>query len=66
VPIVVGTRTRLVTGVRPDLRLVPSQATNSPIATHVTYQLDAPGKWVRRAFRRRGPHRRPGDGPARA
>ena len=40
-PIVLGGGTPLFAGVRPDLRLVPSQATNSPLATHLTYQVDA-------------------------
>jgi dihydrofolate reductase len=40
-PIVLGAGSPLFTGVRPDLRLVPSQATNSPLATHLTYQVDA-------------------------
>jgi dihydrofolate reductase len=40
-PVVLGAGTLLFTGVRPDLRLVPSQATNSPLATHLTYQVDA-------------------------
>jgi dihydrofolate reductase len=33
--------TPLFTGVRPELRLVPTQATNSPLATHLSYQVDA-------------------------
>jgi dihydrofolate reductase len=41
VPVLLGAGTPLFTGVRPDLRLVPSQATNSPLATHLTYQVDA-------------------------
>ncbi len=41
VPVLLGGGTPLFTGVRPDLRLVPSQATNSPLATHLTYQVDA-------------------------
>jgi dihydrofolate reductase len=40
-PILLGGGTPLFTGVRPDLRLVPSQATNSPLATHLTYRVDA-------------------------
>jgi riboflavin biosynthesis pyrimidine reductase len=40
-PILLGGGTPLFTGVRSDLRLVPSQATNSPLATHLTYQVDA-------------------------
>jgi dihydrofolate reductase len=40
-PILLGGGTPLFTGVRQDLRLVPSQATNSPLATHLTYQVDA-------------------------
>jgi len=43
-PVVLGAGTSLFTGVRPDLRLVPSQATNSPLATHLTYQVDAPAE----------------------
>ena len=40
-PIFLGGGTTLFAGVRPDLRLVPTQATNSPLATHLTYQVDA-------------------------
>jgi dihydrofolate reductase len=40
-PILLGAGTPLFAGVRQDLRLVPSQATNSPLATHLTYQVDA-------------------------
>jgi dihydrofolate reductase len=40
-PILLGAGTPLFTGVRPELRLVPTQATNSPLATHLTYQVDA-------------------------
>jgi dihydrofolate reductase len=40
-PIVLGSGTPLFAGVRPDLRLVPTQATHSPLATHLTYQVDA-------------------------
>src|ERR687894_218887 len=40
-PIVLGGGTPLFAGVSPDLRLVPTQATNSPLATHLTYQVDA-------------------------
>ena len=40
-PILLGAGSHLFTGVCPDLRLVPSQATNSPLATHLTYQVDA-------------------------
>lgn len=40
-PILLGTGFSLFAGVRPDLRLVPIQATNSPLATHLTYQVDA-------------------------
>ena len=40
-PILLGAGSHLFTGVRPDLRLVPTQATNSPLATHLTYQVDA-------------------------
>ena len=45
-PIILGGGTPLFTGVRPDLRLVPSQATNSPLATHLTYQVDASAVWA--------------------
>ena len=41
VPVLLGAGTPLFTGVRPDLRLVPSRATNSPLATHLTYQVGA-------------------------
>src|SRR5215211_4854123 len=40
-PILLGAGSPLFAGVRPDLRLVPTQATNSPLATHLTYQVDA-------------------------
>jgi dihydrofolate reductase len=40
-PILLGGGTSLFAGVSPDLRLVPSQATTSPLATHLTYQVDA-------------------------
>jgi dihydrofolate reductase len=40
-PIVLGGGTPLFAGVRPDLRLVPIRATSSPLATHLTYQVDA-------------------------
>jgi riboflavin biosynthesis pyrimidine reductase len=40
-PIVLGGGSPLFAGVRPELRLVPTQATNSPLATHLTYQVDA-------------------------
>jgi len=40
-PIILGGGTPLFAGVRTDLRLVPSQATHSPLATHLTYQVDA-------------------------
>jgi dihydrofolate reductase len=40
-PILLGSGSPLFTGVRPDLLLVPSQATNSPLATHLNYQVDA-------------------------
>jgi dihydrofolate reductase len=39
-PILLGGGTALFDGVRPDLRLVPSQATSSPLATHLIYQVD--------------------------
>jgi riboflavin biosynthesis pyrimidine reductase len=42
-PILLGGGTPLFSGVRPDLRLVPTQATNSPLATHLSYQVDACG-----------------------
>src|SRR5262245_1862808 len=38
-PIVLGSGTALFEGVRPDLRLVPSQASNEPLATHLTYEV---------------------------
>jgi dihydrofolate reductase len=40
-PIVLGGGTPLFAGVRPDLRLVPVQATHGPLATHLTYRVDA-------------------------
>lgn len=40
-PIVLGGGTPLFAGVRSDLRVVPSQATHSPLATHLTYRVDA-------------------------
>jgi dihydrofolate reductase len=40
-PILLGGGTSLFTGVRPDLRLVPGEATTSPLATHLTYRVDA-------------------------
>jgi dihydrofolate reductase len=40
-PILLGDGSHLFTGVRPDLRLVPTQASNSPLATHLTYEVDA-------------------------
>jgi dihydrofolate reductase len=40
-PMLLGGGTSLFAGVRPDLRLVPSQATHEPLATHLTYQVDA-------------------------
>jgi dihydrofolate reductase len=40
-PILLGAGSHLFTGVRPELRLVPTQATNSPLATHLSYQVDA-------------------------
>jgi dihydrofolate reductase len=40
-PIVLGGGSPLFDGVRPDLRLVPSRAIHSPIATHLTYQVNA-------------------------
>ncbi|QYJ15578.1 putative protein YyaP [Rubrobacter xylanophilus DSM 9941] len=39
--IVLGGGTPLFAGVRPDLRLVPIRATHGPLATHLTYRLDA-------------------------
>ena len=39
--LVLGAGSHLFTGVRPNLRLVPTQATNSPLATHLTYQVNA-------------------------
>jgi dihydrofolate reductase len=40
-PIVLGGGTPLFAGVRPDLRLVPSQVAHSLLATHLTYRVDA-------------------------
>lgn len=40
-PILLGAGSSLFAGVSPDLRLVPTEATNSPLATHLTYQVDA-------------------------
>jgi dihydrofolate reductase len=40
-PIVLGGGTSLFDGARPDLRLVPSDATADPLATHLTFQVDA-------------------------
>ena len=39
-PIVLGGGTPLFAGVRPDLRLVPIRATNSPLATHLAYTVE--------------------------
>jgi dihydrofolate reductase len=41
-PIMLGGGTALFSGVRPDLELIPSEATNSPLATHLTYRVNAP------------------------
>jgi dihydrofolate reductase len=38
-PILLGAGSSLFAGVRPDLRLVPTEATNGPLATHLTYQV---------------------------
>lgn len=43
-PIMLGGGTALFAGVSPDLRLVPSEATSSPLATHVTYRVEAPDR----------------------
>ena len=40
-PIALGGGTSLFAGVRPDLRLVPGEATASPLATHLTYRVEA-------------------------
>ena len=40
-PIFLGGGTPLFAGVHPDLRLVPIQTTDSPLATHLTCQVDA-------------------------
>jgi dihydrofolate reductase len=40
-PILLGAGVSLFTGVRPDLRLVTSEATADPLATHVTYRVAA-------------------------
>jgi dihydrofolate reductase len=40
-PIILGGGTPLFSGVSPEVGLVPSKATNSPLATHLSYQVDA-------------------------
>lgn len=40
VPVVLGAGTRLFDGVRSDVRLVPSTATSSPLATHLIYAIE--------------------------
>lgn len=40
-PIPLGGGTSLFAGVRPDLRLVPSEATAGPLVTHLTYRVEA-------------------------
>ena len=39
-PILLGAGSSLFAGVSPDLRLVPTEATNSPLATHLTYDVE--------------------------
>ncbi len=39
-PIVLGGGTSLFDGVRPDLKLVPGEATASPPAMHLTYRCE--------------------------
>lgn len=39
-PLALGGGTSLFAGVRPDLRLVPSDATASPLAMHLTYRCE--------------------------
>jgi dihydrofolate reductase len=41
-PIVLGGGTPLFAGMRPDLQLVPSEASAGPLATHLTYQVSRP------------------------
>jgi riboflavin biosynthesis pyrimidine reductase len=41
-PIVLGGGTSLFGGVRPDLQLVPGQASAGPLATHLTYAVSGP------------------------
>jgi dihydrofolate reductase len=40
-PMVLGGGTALFDGVRPDVRLVPAGATSSPLAVHLTYEVEA-------------------------
>jgi dihydrofolate reductase len=40
VPVVLGAGTRLFDGVRSDVDLVPREAVNSPLATHLTYDVE--------------------------
>ncbi len=39
-PIALGGGTSLFSGLRSELKLVPSEATSSPLATHLTYQVE--------------------------
>ncbi len=39
-PIILGGGRALFAGVRPDLRLIPREATVEPLATHLTYEVD--------------------------
>ena len=41
-PIMLGGGTPLFSGVRPDLHLVPTEASASPLVTHLTYDVSAP------------------------
>jgi len=40
VPVVLGAGTRLFDGVRSDVGLVPREALSSPLATHLTYDVE--------------------------
>lgn len=47
-PILLGAGSSLFAGASPDLRLVPTGATNGPLATHLTYRIDAQDRDNRR------------------
>jgi hypothetical protein len=42
VPVVLGAGTRLFDGVRSDVSRVPREALSSPLATHLTYDVERP------------------------